>query len=56
MQLRKECDLFMFFGECMLWYAVLDVCGVVGVCVALAVGVCGVVGVCVALAVGVCGL
>ena len=29
-------------------------CGVVGVCVSLAVGVCGVVGMCVALAVGVC--
>ena len=43
-----------FVGEGMLWYAVLDVCGVVGVCVALAAGVCGFVGVCVALAAGLC--
>ena len=53
---EKNVTCSCFVSECMLWYAVLDVCGVVGVCVALAVGVCGVVGVCVALAVGVCGL
>ena len=52
----KNVSCSCFVGEGMLWYAVLGVCGVVGVCVALAAGGCGVVGVCVALAAGVCGV
>ena len=52
----KNVSCSCFLGEGMLWYTVLDVCGVVGLCVSLAVGVCGVVGMCVALTVGVCGV
>ena len=42
----KNVSCSCFVGEDMLLYAVLDVCGVVGVCISLAVGVCEVVGVC----------